>query len=117
MRREYIQPQLLPPTAKVGANCHIGPYAVISDHATVGDNATILPHVVIYGHATIGNNFFAHAHAIVREYCQLGDNVTLQNGAIIGADGYGFARDPLGPQRFRLVQDSPVRPRHPRRTT
>jgi UDP-3-O-[3-hydroxymyristoyl] glucosamine N-acyltransferase len=46
---------------------------------------------VVYPHAQIGSHFFAHAHAIVRERCRLGDHVTLQNGAIIGADGFGFA--------------------------
>jgi UDP-3-O-[3-hydroxymyristoyl] glucosamine N-acyltransferase len=79
-------------TAKVGRHAHIGAYAVIGDKVVIGDNAVILPHVVIYGGAKIGNNFFAHAHAIVREHCELGDYVTLQNGAIIGADGFGFAR-------------------------
>jgi UDP-3-O-[3-hydroxymyristoyl] glucosamine N-acyltransferase len=29
----------------------------------------------------------------VREFCELGDDVILQNGAVIGADGFGFARD------------------------
>jgi UDP-3-O-[3-hydroxymyristoyl] glucosamine N-acyltransferase len=46
---------------------------------------------VVYPHARIGSHFFAHAHAVVREHCRLGDHVTLQNGAIIGADGFGFA--------------------------
>jgi UDP-3-O-[3-hydroxymyristoyl] glucosamine N-acyltransferase len=48
--------------------------------------------VVIYSGARIGSHFFAHAHAVVRENCRLGDHVTLQNGVIIGADGFGFAR-------------------------
>ena len=54
------------------------------------------PHVVIYRGATIGHNFFAHAHAIVREFCHLGDNVLLQNGAVIGSDGFGFAKTEEG---------------------
>jgi len=83
---------VIAPTAKIGSNAHIAAYAVIGDNVVIGDNAVILPHVVIYGGAKIGNNFFAHAHAVVREHCQLGDYVTLQNGAIIGADGFGFAR-------------------------
>jgi len=49
-------------------------------------------HVVIYRGATIGNNFFAHAHAVVREFCNLGDNVLLQNGVVVGSDGFGFAK-------------------------
>jgi len=48
--------------------------------------------VVIYRGATIGNNFFAHAHAVVREFCNLGDNVLLQNGVVVGSDGFGFAK-------------------------
>ena len=81
------------------------------DHVTLGDNAIILPHVVLYPHATIGNRFFAHAHSIVREYCQLGDHVTLQNGAIIGADGFGFARDytaKTGDAWYKILQSGPA---------
>lgn len=83
---------VIAPTAQIGPGAHIGAYAVVCDHAVLGANATLLPHVVIYPHAKIGSHFFAHAHAVVREHCKLGDHVTLQNGAIIGADGFGFAR-------------------------
>ena len=83
---------VIAPTATIGANAHIGAYAVISDHVILGNNAVILPHVVIYPHVRAGDNLFAHAHAVIREHCQLGDNVVLQNGAIIGADGFGFAK-------------------------
>ena len=31
---------------------------------------------------------------VVRENCRLGDNVVAQNGAIIGSDGFGFAKNP-----------------------
>jgi UDP-3-O-[3-hydroxymyristoyl] glucosamine N-acyltransferase len=80
-------------TAKLGKHAHVGPYAVVNEDAIIGDNAVLLAHVVIYRGASIGNNFFAHAHAVVREFCQLGDNVLLQNGAIVGSDGFGFAKD------------------------
>jgi UDP-3-O-[3-hydroxymyristoyl] glucosamine N-acyltransferase len=81
------------PKAQIGKNAHLGPYVVIDEDAAIGDNAVLLAHVVIYRGATIGNNFFAHAHAVVREFCQLGDNVLLQNGAVVGSDGFGFAKD------------------------
>jgi UDP-3-O-[3-hydroxymyristoyl] glucosamine N-acyltransferase len=80
-------------TAKIGTGAHIGPYVVIDAGATLGDDAVLLAHVVIYRGARIGHRFFAHAHAQVREYCELGDDVILQNGVVIGADGFGFARD------------------------
>jgi len=84
---------VIAPSSKIGANAHIGAYVVIDEGVVIGDGAVLLPHVVIYRAAKIGNNFFAHAHAVVRESCVLGDNVVLQNGAIVGADGFGFARD------------------------
>jgi UDP-3-O-[3-hydroxymyristoyl] glucosamine N-acyltransferase len=78
--------------AKLGKNPHIGPYVVIDEDVVIGDNAVLLAHAVIYRGVTIGNNFFAHAHAVVREFCRLGDNVLLQNGVVVGCDGFGFAK-------------------------
>jgi UDP-3-O-[3-hydroxymyristoyl] glucosamine N-acyltransferase len=79
-------------TAEVGPGAHVGAYVVIGDHVVLGPHATLLPHVVIYPHAQIGSHFLAHAHSVVREHCRLGDHVILQNGVIIGADGFGFAK-------------------------
>jgi UDP-3-O-[3-hydroxymyristoyl] glucosamine N-acyltransferase len=81
------------PAAKMGTGVHLGPYVVIDADAVIGDDAVLLAHVVIYRGARIGDRFFAHSHAQVREYCELGNDVILQNGAVIGADGFGFARD------------------------
>jgi UDP-3-O-[3-hydroxymyristoyl] glucosamine N-acyltransferase len=80
-------------TAKVGSGVHIGPYVVIDAGVTIGKDSVLLAHVVIYRGAKIGNRFFAHSHAQVREFCELGNDVILQNGVVIGADGFGFARD------------------------
>jgi len=97
------------PTArkKLGKNAHIGPYVVIDEDVVIGDNAVLLAHVVIYRGVTIGNNFFAHAHAVVREFCNLGDNVLLQNGAIVGSDGFGFAKDDSG-HWHKIIQSGNV---------
>lgn len=97
---------VIAPTASVGSDAHIGAYVVIEEGATIGDHALLLPHVVIYRNARIGNNFFAHAHAIVREDCVLGDNVVLQNGAIVGSDGFGFARN--GDHWEKITQSGPA---------
>ena len=101
----YQPPQYAPgihPTAvvhrssRVGKNASIGAYVVIAEDVVIGDDCVLLPHVVIYRGARIGNNFFAHAHSVVREHCRVGHDVVLQNGAVIGSDGFGFAKDDQG---------------------
>ena len=96
------------PTAKIGTEAHIGAYVVIGPDVRIGDHATILPHVVLYPGVEIGDHFFAHAHAVVREGCILGDHVTLENGAIVGSDGFGFAKDNAGSWQ-KIPQSGPVR--------
>jgi UDP-3-O-[3-hydroxymyristoyl] glucosamine N-acyltransferase len=96
------------PKAKLGKNAHLGPYVVIDEDVVIGDNAILLAHVVIYRGATIGNNFFAHAHAVVREFCHLADNVLLQNGAVVGSDGFGFAKNEDTGRWHKIVQSGNV---------
>ena len=95
-------------TARIGANAHIGAYVVIGPGVVLGENATVLPHVVLYPGVIVGEHFYAHAHAVVREGCVLGDNVTLENGAIVGSDGFGFAKDNQGNWQ-KIPQSGPVR--------
>jgi UDP-3-O-[3-hydroxymyristoyl] glucosamine N-acyltransferase len=94
-------------SARIGEGAHLGPYVVIDQDVEIGKNAVLLAHVVIYRGAKIGDNFLAHAHAVVREHCRLGNNVLLQNGAVIGADGFGFAKDDLG-HWHKIPQPMPV---------
>jgi UDP-3-O-[3-hydroxymyristoyl] glucosamine N-acyltransferase len=93
--------------AKLGAGAHIGPYVVIGEDVEIGANAVLLAHVVIYRGAKIGDNFLAHSHAVVREFCRIGNNVVLQNGAVVGADGFGFAKDGAG-RWHKIPQAQPV---------
>jgi UDP-3-O-[3-hydroxymyristoyl] glucosamine N-acyltransferase len=98
---------VIAPGAKLGQRAHVGAYVVISEDVMVGDDAVLLPHVVLYPGVSVGDRFFAHAHAIVREHCRLGDDVVLQNGAIIGADGFGFAKGPGG-RWVKIVPSGPA---------
>ena len=94
-------------SARIGAGAHIGPYVVINEDVEIGKNAVLLAHVVVYRSVKIGDNFTAHAHAVVREHCRLGNNVLLQNGVVIGADGFGFAKDDIG-NWHKIPQPMPV---------
>jgi UDP-3-O-[3-hydroxymyristoyl] glucosamine N-acyltransferase len=98
---------VIDPSASFGAAAHIGPYAVIGEGVEIGNHAVLLAHVVIYRGAKIGDNFFAHAHSVVRENCRIGNNVLLQNGVVIGGDGFGFAKTAEG-HWHKIPQPAPV---------
>jgi UDP-3-O-[3-hydroxymyristoyl] glucosamine N-acyltransferase len=95
------------PTAEIGPDAHIGAYAVVGPNVRLGPRATLLPHVVLYPGVQAGSHFFAHAHAVVREHCILGDYVTLENGVVIGGDGFGFAKNDQGHWE-KIPQSGPV---------
>lgn len=90
-------------TATVGEDCSIGPFAVVGERVRVGRNAVIHPHVVLYEGVEVGDDFLAHSHAAVREFCRIGNRVTLQNGVVVGGDGFGFAKRSDG-THFKIVQ-------------
>jgi UDP-3-O-[3-hydroxymyristoyl] glucosamine N-acyltransferase len=100
-------------SARVGPNASIGAYAVIGENVTIGTNAVLYPHAVIYEGCSIGDDFTAHSHVSVREFCLIGHRVTLHNGAVIGGDGFGFAKAADGrqhkiPQSGRAVLEDDV---------
>jgi UDP-3-O-[3-hydroxymyristoyl] glucosamine N-acyltransferase len=112
----YQSPQYAPgihatavvhPSARIEIGAHIGPYVVIQEDVQIAQNAVLLAHVVIYRGVKIGNNFLAHSHAIVREHCRIGNNVILQNGVVVGGDGFGFAKDNDG-RWHKIVQSGPA---------
>lgn len=92
---EGISPQaVIDPTASIGSNVSIGPFSWIGARARIGDGTRILSHAAIYPHAQIGRGALIHSHAVVREHCSIADQGVVQNGAVIGADGFGYLPDP-----------------------
>jgi UDP-3-O-[3-hydroxymyristoyl] glucosamine N-acyltransferase len=90
-------------SARIGPHASIGPYVVVEEDVVIGARSVLHSHVVIYRGAKIGEDFCAHSHAVVREFCQIGDRVILQNGVIIGADGFGFAKQRDG-SHYKMAQ-------------
>lgn len=95
------------PTATIGPNASIGPFVSIGDGAVIGANAVLHPHAVIYAGAIIGDDFLAHSHSVVREHCRIGNRVILQNGVVIGGDGFGFAKRADG-THAKIPQSGPT---------
>ncbi len=83
-------------TARIDATASVGAFVSVGEKSTVGARSVLHPHVVIYREATIGEDSILHAGVSIREGCRVGNRVTIHNNAVIGADGFGFARDVNG---------------------
>jgi UDP-3-O-[3-hydroxymyristoyl] glucosamine N-acyltransferase len=77
--------------AQIAPNVSIGPYAVIGEDVHVGENTQIGPHAVIGAGCWIGKNCRIHPRVTLYTGVRLGDRVELHSGAVIGADGFGYA--------------------------
>jgi UDP-3-O-[3-hydroxymyristoyl] glucosamine N-acyltransferase len=99
--------------AALGPDVAIGPFVVVESGATVGARTVIYPNVVIGRGARIGDDCVLHSHVAIREAVVIGSRVIIQNGAVIGSDGFGFAKQPDGthlkiPQHADVVIEDDV---------
>jgi UDP-3-O-[3-hydroxymyristoyl] glucosamine N-acyltransferase len=74
----------------------VGPFASIGAGAAIGARTIVHAHVSVGPGAVVGEDCVIHAHASVRARVALGNRVVIQDGAVIGSDGFGFAPRPDG---------------------
>lgn len=94
------------PKAKIGENAYIGAFAYISDGVEIGDDCQVFPHATIMENVKLGNGCIVYPHASIYHDCELGNRVIVHSGAVIGADGFGFA--PNGEQYDKIPQTGNV---------
>ena len=95
------------PDAALGPGVSVGAYAVIGAGARLGARVRIHPHVTVYPGVEIGDDAEVHSGASLREGTRLGKRVVVNNGAVIGAPGFGFATGADG-KRVRVPHACPV---------
>ncbi len=77
--------------ATIGEGCYIGDFAVIESTAKLGDNVQVYPQCYIGDNVVIGEGTKLYPGVKIYEGCVIGSNCILHAGAVIGADGFGFA--------------------------
>jgi UDP-3-O-[3-hydroxymyristoyl] glucosamine N-acyltransferase len=80
-------------SAVIGEEVAIGAYAVIGKNVVLGDRSTILAHACICENVTIGKDCLIYPHVTIRERSEIGNEVIIHAGAVIGSDGFGYAKD------------------------
>ena len=83
--------QLLKRVQKADVAPAIHPSAVVSPDAQVHPQAQIGPLCVVERGARIGAQTVLRSRVTVGENCVIGDRCLLHSGAVVGADGFGFA--------------------------
>lgn len=94
------------PKAKIGENAYIGAFAYIGEGVEIGDDCQVFPHATIMENVKLGNGCIVYPHASIYHDCELGNRVIVHSGAVIGADGFGFA--PNGEQYDKIPQTGNV---------
>ncbi|MDR1610902.1 MAG: UDP-3-O-(3-hydroxymyristoyl)glucosamine N-acyltransferase, partial [Candidatus Symbiothrix sp.] len=85
----YISPSanLTPETVYVGA------FAYIGENVSLGKNVEIYPHAYIGDNVTIDDDTIIYPGVKIYAGCKVGKRCIIHSGAVIGADGFGFAKD------------------------
>lgn len=78
-------------SATIGEGCYVGHLAYIGDGARIGKGTQIYPYAYIGDNVTVGDNCIVYPHVTIYAECAIGNRCILHAGAVIGADGFGFA--------------------------
>ncbi|MDR3127570.1 MAG: UDP-3-O-(3-hydroxymyristoyl)glucosamine N-acyltransferase [Tannerellaceae bacterium] len=106
-RRLGISPMaFIAETACLGENVYVGAFAYVGDNTRIEDNCRIYPYACIGNHVQVGEGSIVYPHVTVYDDCLVGSNCVLHAGAVVGADGFGFA--PEGDQYHKIPQTGNV---------
>ena len=89
-------------TAIIGSSVNLAPGTVIGAHVILGDAVSIGPNSVVGAHCNIGRHTTIAANVSLYHDIEIGAYCTIHSGAVIGADGFGFAKD--GPDWVKIAQ-------------
>lgn len=81
------------PDARVAPTASVGPLTVVGPGAEVGADTILEAHVAVGAGVCIGQGCRIFPQVTLRDGVVLGDRVTVHSGTVIGADGFGYARD------------------------
>lgn len=85
------QPCYVSPSATLGKDVYVGAFAYIGDGAVLEEGAKIYPHCYVGRGVKIGAGSILYSGVKVYDGCKIGNRCILHSGAVIGADGFGFA--------------------------
>lgn len=92
--RSISEKAVVSPSAKLGHQVTVEPFAVISEGAQIGDDTVIRSYVYLGKNVRVGARSTLHPGVVVYDRCVVGSGVTIHAGTVIGADGFGYVATP-----------------------
>jgi UDP-3-O-[3-hydroxymyristoyl] glucosamine N-acyltransferase len=90
----FIDPSaVIDPSARIARHVQIGACVAIGKNVQIADGVCIFPNVTIYEDVVIGRDSVIHSGVAIRERTVIGERVVIYNNAVIGCDGFGYAKD------------------------
>ncbi len=94
-------------TAAIGEDVSIGPFTYIGERVVLGTGVRVLSGCTVHQDAQIGDRTLIHSGAVVREGVVVGRDCVIQNNAVVGSDGFGYAKQSNGVW-YRIMQAGTV---------
>jgi len=79
--------------ARVDRSASVGPLAVVEAEAVIGPRSRVGALSFVGRGAVLGEDVRLHPHVVIREDVRIGNRVIVHSGAVLGADGFGYAFD------------------------
>lgn len=89
--------------AEIDPDAGIGPLCVVEAGAKIGAGTQLVSSVHIGRDVSIGEGCLFHPGVRILRNCTLGNRVILHAGAVIGADGFGFAESETGARKIQHI--------------
>ena len=90
------------PTATLGKDLTIYPFAYVGDRCSIGDRVTLYPGVSIGEDSTIGENSILYSNVSIYPGTTIGKRVILHSGVVVGSDGFGYVKE--GKRNVKIPQ-------------
>lgn len=87
------QTSVIDPSAEIDKSASIGAYAVIESQVRIGANTVIMPLCYVGQGTVIEDDCLIYPQVSIREGCKIGHRVIMHSGAVVGSDGFGYAKD------------------------
>lgn len=97
------EPSFIGANVKQGADTYVGAFAYVGDNSVIADGVKIYPQAYVGKGVEIGEGTVIYPGVKIYHGCKIGKRCIIHSGAVIGADGFGFAPGANGYEKIPQI--------------